>query len=48
MTDYHYETVLSECRDGIRTITLNRPECLNAMNPPLLRDTQPSATRSMP
>ncbi len=39
MTDFHYDTVLSEYSDGIRTITLNRPECLNAMNPQLLEDT---------
>ncbi len=39
MTDFEYETVLSTGADGIRTITLNRPECLNAMNPLLLEDT---------
>ncbi len=39
MTEFRYETVLSECSGGIRTITLNRPDCLNAMNPQLLEDT---------
>ncbi len=32
MSGFEYQTVLSECSDGIRTITLNRPESLNAMN----------------
>ncbi len=33
-----YETVLSEINDGIRRITLNRPNRLNAMNQALIRD----------
>lgn len=33
MNDHRYDTVLSTCdREGIRTISLNRPQQLNAMN----------------
>ena len=32
------DTVLVETRDGIATVTLNRPEVRNALNPPLVAD----------
>lgn len=32
MSEFEYDTVLSRCDDGIRTLILNRPETLNAMN----------------
>ena len=38
MSEFVYRTVISECDDGIRTITLNRPESLNAMNRNLIDD----------
>ncbi len=33
-----YETVLAETRDGVRVITLNRPEVLNAVNAQMGKD----------
>ena len=39
MSEIDYATVTSECSDGVRTITLNRPQSLNAMNRQLLADT---------
>jgi len=34
----NYETLIYELKDGIGTITLNRPDKLNAFSPPLVRD----------
>lgn len=40
MTYFQYDTVLSSrTAEGVRTITLNRPERLNAMNAALIADT---------
>lgn len=39
MTSFDYDTVLSSLDEaGVRTITLNRPNSLNAMNPQLIAD----------
>jgi len=39
MSEMRYETVLSSVEEsGVRTIALNRPQCLNAMNRQLVRD----------
>lgn len=39
MSDFHYETVTSKIvADGVRKISLNRPDVLNAMNPLLIAD----------
>ncbi len=39
MTDFTYDTVLSAVdNSGIRTISLHRPDCLNAMNRQLIDD----------
>ncbi|MDJ0949484.1 MAG: enoyl-CoA hydratase/isomerase family protein [Alphaproteobacteria bacterium] len=39
-------TVLTERRDGVRTVTLNRPDRLNAINPTLLADLAAALTEA--
>ena len=39
-----YETLLLERRDGVATITVNRPDALNALNPTVLHDIAAAAT----
>lgn len=34
----NYQTILVDTKDGVTTITLNRPEKRNAMSPQLHRD----------
>ena len=39
MTTYNYETICSEITaDGVRTISLNRPHAMNAMNRLLINE----------
>ena len=39
MTDFSYDTILSTMTgEGVRTIALNRPDSLNAMNPRLIEE----------
>lgn len=38
MPEQEYETVRAEVADRILTVTLNRPERLNAFNPQMMRD----------
>lgn len=42
----NYETLNVELQDGLMTITLNRPEVLNAMNPQMLADLTDVTTKA--
>jgi 2-(1,2-epoxy-1,2-dihydrophenyl)acetyl-CoA isomerase len=39
-----YQTILYEARDGVATLTLNRPEARNGMTNPMLRETREALT----
>ncbi len=49
MTDFTYDTILSTlAEDGVRTIALNRPGSLNAMNRRLIDEAARALTTPTP